>query len=390
MKRGLVVGAGLESIYAIKKLRNQGINLLGIDGDEEAKGLKYVNKKKIVDITNFENVEQVLLGEKIDFIVPVPLGKVLTTVGYLNDKYNLKGISYEAAKNCTDKLLFNKLLFNANLRNIKSLLIEKNCMLVEEKMFYPSILKPRYGSGSKGIYILEKETDFERIKYIKFKEDYILEELVPGKEYGIDGVILDKRVDILLIREKENIKCQAVSYYSVIEEEMYSRVKSFIEKVLKNLRLNNVIFHADLIINDSNIFIIELSGRPSGHNLHNYFTPMVIGIDILDNYFNFIFSKEYSFEVKTRKMMLLKYIELENCIIRKVPLIDELKKQSDIKLVDFKCNLKIGQKLGEIKNGNSIMERGFFILEGENKENLKKQVEKIMSYFIVERIENGY
>lgn len=388
--RALVIGASSESIIAIKKLKKRGAFIIGLDGDKNARGFEYVDKKIVVDITNFNEIEVVLKEEKFDFIVPVPVGKILTTIGYLNEKYNMIGIGYRGALNCTDKYLFHALLNKNGLRNIRSYLIKKDELIdTSMQVNYPVILKPRFGSGSKGIYTFKNKDEMKKTIKTTLNEDYILEEIVEGEEYGVDAIILNNKLEVLLLRKKENINFQAVSYYSVVDGKKYEQVKNFLEKVLKVLEVNNVILHADLILNKDGIFVIELSGRPSGHKLHNYFTPMVIGVDILDNYFNFLYNLEYSFVVLKRKNMVLKFIDFENCIIKKIPTIEKLKKIIGKNLKEFNCALYEGQKLGKIENGNSIAERGFFILEGKNEEKLKEMIEIILKEFDIERIENG-
>lgn len=380
----LVIGASSEAIFIIKKVKELGYRIIAIDGNENAPAFKYVDRKIVVDIFNLEEINIQLKNEKIDFIIPIPIGRGLTTIGFFNSKYNLKGITYEASINCTDKYKFHKILKKVNLRNINSYLIKPNEEAKEYILNYPAILKPRYGSGSKGILYLNDKDDLIKILKNKRNEDYILEELVQGVEYGIDGSIINGELEIILLREKENTPFpffQAIGYYSINDQTLIKKVEDKLLKILSSLKVDNSLFHADIIINSEDIFIIELSGRPSGHNLSNCFTPLATGVDILENYFNFLLGKKYSFRPKKIKTMLLKFIDFENCIVKEIPTEEKILKLEQINIIKYKSNLYKGQSLKKIIDGKSIMERGFFIIEGKDKKDLKRQSKIVLSQF---------
>ena len=151
-----VIGASSESIYVINKAKELGLKVIALDGNPEAPGLKAADASFVVDIRDPQKVFEILDrdGNKPDVVLPVPIGRYLTTTGAVNDKYNLCGVSFDAANVCTDKYEFHKILAEEGLRNAELYLIpagEENTDIDEINTIYPVIVKPRFGSGSRGV-----------------------------------------------------------------------------------------------------------------------------------------------------------------------------------------------------------------------------------------------
>ena len=77
------------------------------------------------------------------------------------------------------------------------------------------------------------------------------------------------------------------------------------------------------------------------------------------------------------------FFDFENCRIKKAPDFEQLK--SELNIIEYKCNIG-SEVLGKVKDGNSIINRGYFIIEGENKDTLKKNADYILNLFEKEKI----
>lgn len=77
--RAGVIGASSESIYAIEEAKKRGIYVIAIDGSEEAPGLQCADEGHVVDIRDVEAVFSFFDSNPIDFLLPVPVGRILTT-----------------------------------------------------------------------------------------------------------------------------------------------------------------------------------------------------------------------------------------------------------------------------------------------------------------------
>lgn len=396
--KAVIIGASKEALHTINKAHEHGLTVTALDGNPKAAGLKAADKAVVVDISDEKATLEAVGQENPDFVLTVPIGRYLTTIGTVNDALKLPGISRDMAVLCTDKFKFHIKLSEKGLRKCHCFAVEANRITdVNETEFqkqeidagklpivFPAILKPRYGSGSRGIHMLTCRQQLSEALSIISGEPYVLEECVSGEEYGVDGAVIKGRFQMILLRKKENTPPparQAVGYFSVLPgKEFWQQVHDYMEKVIKVMKLNECLLHADIIRSAEGPFAIELSARPSGHNLHNLFTPMCTGVDMAEEYIKYRMGLPYSLTPAVTRSMLIHYFDIQGKV-NYVPDKEEVQKVCGAKISAWECNLKTGENLAPVSDGHSVMDRGYFVLEGEGQEFLREQAENIKKLF---------
>lgn len=386
-KIALVIGASSESLYAINCAQRKGFKVIAFDGNSKAVGLSVADKSVVLDIRKKNELIKILRGIKPDLVLPVPIGACLTTSGYVNDYYGLKGIREDACNNCVDKYLFHQLLSKHGLRNCECFLVNTQANLEPQK--YPVILKPRFGSGSRSVIKINNKQEFEENgKKIKMlDEDFICETCMEGQEYGVDASVINGEFNLVLLRKKELTSppyCQCLGYFSVIPEEnrlLISRIKKYMQDLIKVLDINNCLLHADIIDDGEKSFIIELSPRPSGHNLHNDFTKVATSIDMVEKYIDFATDsgKDINFIPPKTLPTLISYFNFENCVITSIPEESYLLKKYPLQ--KYICNLRKGEACKKIINGSVLMQRGYYILQGSDEKQLRDLRNSLLGEF---------
>jgi len=319
-------------------------------------------------------------------------------MGAVNDALQLPGVGREAAELCTDKWAFHLRLQKEGLRSCRCcLLSEKGPKVrkraekaVAEGLSFPAILKPRFGSGSRSVFLLKNKEALEEIlaKWPDEEEDYVLEECVTGREYGVDGAVIDGKFTMVLLRSKILTPppvCQAVAYASVLPEApFWKEAKAYMEKVVAVLGLEECLLHADLIENEEGKpFGIEVSARPSGHNLHNLFTPLCTGIDMAEQMIRHRLGLSAGFVPEKTKRMMIRYFDRKGKVVR-VPSEEEVRLLTGESLAVWDCRLKEGDLLGDVTDGHSLMGRGCFILEEQPSKELWTMSERVMDLFCLQ------
>lgn len=390
MKRGVVIGASRDSIHTIQKARENDIYVVALDGNPEAEGLSFANEAVVVDISNQDEVYNEVKKIAPNFCIPIPIGRYLSTMGFINDKFNFKGASYAATEVSTDKYLFHKILNNAGLRNIQMYLVNSEMDTTNINIEYPAILKPRFGSGSRDVFFVKSDAELtENIKKVKaLDEDFILEQAVEGEEYSIDGAVINGKFQMTLLRKKVITPLpvrQPISSFSVVQSEenkkTIERVQNHVQEVVNTLCYNNCLINADLIINEDEVFVIEAAPRPSGHNLHNVFVPLSTGIDIAEEYIKYLLDKPYSFISSNIRQTQIRFFDFDNVVVESVPTEKIIREKLGNSLVKWECNINHGEHLGKVVNGHSIMGRGFFIVRGESETDLISKSEWVLEQF---------
>lgn len=389
-KTGIILGAGSDAIHTINMAREQGVYVVAFDGNPDAEGLKYANESRVIDISDMEAVCDEVGKICPDFTIPVPIGRYLITTAYVNEKFGFKGIRYDETNASTDKYLFHQKMAQAGLRNIPVCLVNNRTHFREIDMTYPAIMKPRYGSGSRAVYYIENAGELAEVMDKEcLDEDFVLEQAVDGTEYGVDAAVIDGQLHIILIRKKINTPLpvrQAVSSISDCKEgdALYSRIYEHLAKAVEVLGYHNCVMNADIIADAERMFVIEMSPRPSGHNLHNLFVPMASGIDMAEEYIKFLRGEVYDFDVKNVKCMQIRYFDFENVTVKSIPTEKELKESGKCNLAAWKCNIAEGEYLDKVVNGHSIMGRGYFVVEGQDEEDLLGQSRWVLDQFRME------
>lgn len=437
--KAVIIGASREALHTIEKAHEAGLSVTALDGNPEAEGLKAADRGLVVDISDENAVIEAVRAEKPDFVLTVPIGRYLTASGAVNDALGLPGIGRQMAVLCTDKYRFHRKLQEQKLRDSHCYAVGgRDGMEPEElgkeladgrfRLAYPAILKPRFGSGSRGIQMIEDQAELDRAlqsmkrtpkavavptrcaertramqscmpdamsvyaqQTVRSQETdsqradceaCVLEECVPGEEYGVDGAVIQGRFYLVLLRKKENTPPparQAVGYVSVLPGDAFrQQAENYMERVVRCLGLGECLLHADLIRSDSGPFIIELSARPSGHNLHNLFTPLCTGIDMAEEYIKYRMGQSWNFTPETTRQAMIHYFDLQGRVMS-VPG-EEQVRQAVPSLIGWECHIKAGEELASVSDGHSLMGRGYFILEGEEQE-LREDVNRVKELF---------
>ena len=385
---GIIIGASSESLHAIELAKMLGMHIIAFDGDKNADGLRFADEPYVVDIRNPENIYSIIdekhIGQKDMIAIPIPIGRYLISSGAFNDHYGLIGPNRKTTEICTDKWLFHQTLSKCGLRSNHCELLregEKNCGYDH----YPIIVKPRFGSGSRKVKEISSEEErLEFVHEMPLAEDFIIEDSVGGTEYGIDGMVLNGKFHMILVRKKINTSPpyrQCVGYISVnplLDADLYQIFQKFIEKIVYAIELENGILHADIMYSGGEPFVIELSPRPSGHRLHDIFTPLVTGVDMVHEYLKYISTGNSALEpIRQKSVLMIRYFDIESKI-HYIP--DEKYLLNKYPILQYECNMKIGD-FGKIVDGHSLMNRGFFIIEADSEDKVRTIGNDILSEF---------
>lgn len=393
MKKGLIIGAGKDSIHAIQIAKKLGIYVIAMDGNPCADGLEAADEKIVLDISNIDAVETMLQDKEVNFTIPIPIGRCLNTMGEVNERFELPGVKSEAVMCSTDKYRFHVILAKKGLRPVWSCLLGENTNLDRITFSFPAIVKPRFGSGSRDVWWLENEEEkdrlFQRFKQndLYRKEDYVIEEAVPGQEYGVDGAVIDGEMMITLIRKKVITPLpvrQAIASISMDKDkdfQLYEKVHNYLAEVCHVLGYNNCLINADIIVNGEDVFCIEIAPRPSGHSLHDVFVPLATNIDLVEEYLKCVMKRGGEFSGDRVKKLEIHYFNFEDVIITEIPDYNMLKKNKKCNIIAWECNIEPGEHMGKVTNGHSVMGRGYFVVEGNDENDLAKQCDWILQQF---------
>ena len=90
----LVLGGGLLQLDIIKKAKVMGLFTIVADQNPNALGFSIADKSLVIDITNKEVVLKYAENEAVDGVIHPCSEVAAQSMGYVNDRLGLSGISY--------------------------------------------------------------------------------------------------------------------------------------------------------------------------------------------------------------------------------------------------------------------------------------------------------
>lgn len=202
-------------------------------------------------------------GEKIDLLIPL-IDSELVILSEARDQFAREGCgviisSPEVVRTCRDKLSTFEFLTRHQIDTPQTWTPEQ--LLRRDRHQYPYFLKPRFGSASRGNFILKSQGDMEA--FVPRVPDAIIQEFVEGVEHtldvytGYDGVprcvVPRERIEV---RGGEVTKARTVRHEGIIQTGM---------RVVEALGACMGLITIQLILSpDGRIRVIEVNPRFGG------------------------------------------------------------------------------------------------------------------------------
>ena len=263
----------------IKYFKNEfkGIgNVVVTDCDELAPALYFADKfyitSRINDTNYINDLIEICKKEEIKGIMSL-IDPELSLLAKNKEKFKeigveLIGSDYETTELCFDKYEFFKFLNENNFKCAKTYISLEDFKkdYNDGKISFPVFIKPRTGSASLGV----NKVDFmEHLELLyKLFPDMIIQEFIPGQEYGVDCYIDLVSSEVISIFAKKKIRMRSGETdkaVSIKNEKLFN----VIEKLVRKLNLRGTV-DIDVFESDGEWIISEINPRFGGGHLLAY------------------------------------------------------------------------------------------------------------------------
>ena len=197
-------------------------------------------------------------------------------------------------------------------------------------------------------------------------EGDIVEEAFIGDEYGLDAIVVAGELSVLALRKKDNTPppvCQCIGYRTLANSDAaYAVVTPLIERIVDEIGLRDGLLHADVMVRGDEAFIIEMSGRPSGHSIHSHLVPLATGIDPIRLFLRLCVAHDGSMPPVHVKPLYMGFFDLGEGTVSHVPSRSDVEAVSTV--LDYDCRIKVGDHLGKTVDGG-VTKLGRFVLSDD-------------------------
>lgn len=274
-KKILIVGAGYGQLPAVITGKELGLYVIVVDKNPNAIGMAFADEAHAIDIIDKESVLKVARESQIDGIITLQSDYGVPTVGYVNDKLRLKGVSYDTAINCSNKTHCRLKLKEKNCSQPRFTFVRniEDAMVALDSIGLPCVIKSPDSSGSRGITKVDSINEVEYALKEAFiysnQSEVIVEEYVEGIEFGAQTFSVNGKCELVLLHN------DTLSYppfmipighsfpFKDLSEEESAIAKTKIAEAVEAIGITDGPANIDLILDRSTreVKVIEIGAR---------------------------------------------------------------------------------------------------------------------------------
>lgn len=285
----LQLGAGRLMCHSIRKLQEIGLHVLAADGATDAPGFALVEDHAVIDIRDTAAVAGYAQSKGVDLILAVNEAGVLAAAE-ASHQLGLPNLPPDVALRCLHKGLMREAWQEANLPQPAFHRVSSSDAITEgaSSLGYPVILKPAMNWGSRGVSRVAEPGDLPwAIDYARANSrdgEFIVEQCVSGTEMTIEGLIKRGRAEILAWSDKEPQEhpkyrvAMALNYPARFDDWQLLRAAEVVTRAAKALGIENAAFHCECMVNDTDVFLVEMGGRPGGGHIFGQIVEAASGV----------------------------------------------------------------------------------------------------------------
>lgn len=386
----LILGAGPEQLPIFKLCKKKKLNIITVDRNKFAPGLKYADKSIITSIRNDDKLIKKLKKLKCKFIAVLTIANDVPLINYKVAKaFNLKKSSLISSTLSSNKKLFYN-HFKRNLDLPKSVFIKgiKNLSKIKKKFNFPIIMKPIDGRGARGTFLLKKNEDLKKYFYKSIenskKKELIIQQYISGPQISTESLIIEKKVYTLLSdRNYSDTKKMhpfiienGGNHPANINKITEKKIHRHIEKIRKGFKLNYGPLKCDLILNKNKIYTLEASPRFGGGYVASHISEFLCGCNFLELYLDYLIGKKINVKFERKK----KFVTIRFIFNKKEGILNSINNKKIKKNRSFIILEKFFKKIGQkIKKIESHADRIGYIAVGHKKLKESKKIANLLS-----------
>lgn len=286
----LVIGGGTNQVALVNEARNRGLTIIVTDINQNPPCKSLADYFYQIDTTDKIGTLKIARYHKISAVMTDQSDAAVPTAAHTAAELRLPGLECRTAEIFTNKFLMRETLWKrasqyspkhfAKFTDKPSALHHLRCL--DENLQY-AIVKPIDSQGSKGVSRLSNsnwELQVDRAFSESTSHTIIVEEFVEGIEYSVDSVVVESNVTCLAIGRKEhfpNNECldQRIVFTASFIDQFRKTLVRANHEVILGLGLRTGVAHAEFIVANDRILLVEVAARGGGAGIASTIVPHI-------------------------------------------------------------------------------------------------------------------
>lgn len=390
-----IVGGGFNQVPLVKKAKEKGLRVLVTDSNDNPPAKEFSDLYEKIDTTNREATLRCAQKNAVDYILTDMTDVAVPTVAYVAEKMGLCGIGYETALRFTNKHIMRTSLPEELKCHIPKSHYFENAndalaFYLEHKSLDKFVVKPVNSQGSKGVSLLPvSPEDAKSLIFGASAESrdrgVLLESYIEGFEYSVETFVCDSKVyDLTLTKKYHYVHNPCLdernTFLGDVASDLEKMLFSVNRKIVKALGLKFGLTHAEYKIENGQVYLIEIAARGAGGSISSHIIPYLTEFDTLGSLIDIHLGKKVVPDIKDykKKFAVLKFFNFKPGKVKKLLINRRLLDEALI----YSFDLKEGEMIRAPKDSRD--RTGYFVVHGENREEVLKREKSLESAVQVE------
>lgn len=376
-KKIMILGASILQLPAIEKAKEMDLEVVAVDMNPEAVGFKVPGViKEVISTIDTPAILEAAKRHKINGIMTLASDMPMQSVAVVSHEMGLVGISEDTALKATNKAYMRDALkdagvpvplyFHVNGKDEFKKAVEK-----VRGAGFKCIVKPADNSGSRGVDLLNEETDLDvaydyTVGYSRGGE-IVVEEFMEGSEVSVETLAVDGNVHVIQITDKLTTGApyfveMGHSQPSQLSEDTKKRISEVAIAANKAIGIQNGPSHTEIKVTKQGPKIVELGARLGGDCITTHLVPLSTGINMVEQSIKIALGETPNLKPVWNKGSAVRYIKTRKGIVREIEGVYKVKTTPGVFQVAIVHG--VGERVGEIKN--SVDRVGFVVTQAED------------------------
>jgi formate-dependent phosphoribosylglycinamide formyltransferase (GAR transformylase) len=384
----ILMGGTVWNAVVGQKLRKSGWIVATIDENPMCESTSYGILNYNCSIVDKEAVLSLCKRVRPSLIFADSSDRAVRTVGYVNDKLGLPGLSEKVATLFTNKYhMREKLLGHVAQPSYKLASVSdvNNCIETRNSLV-GKVLKKIDGQSSQGIFYISEADQIPRAYnyYANEKIEYILvEEWIAGHEYTVDSITIAGETVITAISRKDQYSFNQMVSKSLTFDmsqdcEIYKKLQNIHMRTVEALGLKCGLCHGEYKVNQDSPVLIEIAARGGGTGISAIIAPYIVGFDIHSCIVDYMLNINMTlFEKikkanKQRRYASLNFFNFEPGRVKSINY-----HKTPQQLLWYFLPITIGQEIQSMKDDVQRNKSGYFMAAAKTKRQLEILVSNV-------------
>lgn len=390
MRSVLILGASSLQMPLIEFVKKRGFRTIVVSRPGNYPGFSIADKSIYCDVRDAEAILSQISGEDIVAVLTDETDISVPTVAVIAEKLGLCGTPPAIANVYSNKYMMREACKRAGVPVPYYIQVSEDSEIETlcKRINFPAIIKPEDNQGSRGVYKVKNIAEIldhlsDSLSYSSTNR-VIVEEFFQGKEYVVEGFVIDGQYINWGIAERRYfdianrfIPSQTI-FPAILDEKIQKELIESERKLHHFLNPSYGMIHSEYIISDNGEFVlVETALRGGGVCISSHLVPLYTGYDNYSLLLDCSLGKKLkASDVKfdnTGKASAYMCFYLAPGIIESVSGIEELQSSHQVAFAGFD-GVEVGKTVSPIENKTQRL--GPIIIAAEN----RKELEEVMKY----------